>query len=267
LDYLSGHSDAKNLHPKIRHDPHHSFRHLISFGGKSLQPHVWAFFFMGWMSKDGKPIRLNGSFHVSTTILKFVVASAAKVELGALYHNCQRRIIFCLTLTNMGHPQPKTPIHCNNAMVVSIKSNTIKCQRSCSMEIQFFWIGDKFAQEMYTLNWHPGQENLANYQSTHHVGLHHVAVRPWYLHMKNSPWVLPRTERPRALKGCVGTLKDGYVCKVALPWAPRIQHASHVTRNTCHLAQVPRIPTWSDLTRSLAGLGRRALLPFSLLLV
>ena len=67
----------------------------------------------------------------------------------------------------------------------------------------------------------------------------------------------------------VGTLKDGYVRKVPLPRAPRIQHASHAshTRDTCYLEQVPRIPTWSDLTRSLAGLGRHILRPFSLSLV
>jgi hypothetical protein len=38
-------------------------------------------FFMGWMPTDGAPIKLNGAFHVSTTILRFVVASAAKAEL------------------------------------------------------------------------------------------------------------------------------------------------------------------------------------------
>jgi hypothetical protein len=53
-----------------------------------------AHFFMGWMPKDGKSIRINGAFRVSTTILRFVVASAAKTELGALYHNCQTGIIF-----------------------------------------------------------------------------------------------------------------------------------------------------------------------------
>jgi hypothetical protein len=51
-------------------------------------------FFMGWMPQDGEPIRLNGAFHVSTTILHFVVASTAEAELGALYHNCQTGIIF-----------------------------------------------------------------------------------------------------------------------------------------------------------------------------
>ncbi len=106
-------------------------------------------------------------------------------------------------------------------------------------------MGDKVAQEMYALKWHPGQENLADCQSKHHIGSHHAAVRPWYLHLENSPQVLPRVERPSTLKGCVGTLKDGYVHKVPLPRAPRIQHASHtshVIHDTPYLAQVPRIP-------------------------
>jgi hypothetical protein len=51
-------------------------------------------FFMGWMPKNGEPIQLNGAFHVSMTIMRFVVASVAEAELGALYHNCQTEIIF-----------------------------------------------------------------------------------------------------------------------------------------------------------------------------
>jgi hypothetical protein len=74
---------------------------------------------------------------------------------------------------------------------------------------------------MYNLSWHPGQENLADYQSK--------AVRPWYLHMENSPQILPLAASPSALKECVGTLKDGYIPKVPLPWAPQIQQASHTS--------------------------------------
>ncbi len=51
-------------------------------------------FFMGWMPKNGGPIQLNGAFYVNTTILCFVMASAAEAELGALFHNCQDGIIF-----------------------------------------------------------------------------------------------------------------------------------------------------------------------------
>jgi hypothetical protein len=268
LNYLAGHLEAKirfrasdmivNIHSNASY-----------LSEAKARSRACGHFFLGWMPRDGEPIRLNGAFHVSTTILQFVVASAAEVELGALYHNCQMGIIFWLTLSDMSHPQPQTPVHCDNANAVGIANNTIKRQRSRSMEMRFFWIGDKVAQEMYNLQWHPGQENLADYQSKHHMGSHHAFVWPWNSDMANSPPVLPRAETPSALKGCVGTLKDGYIRKVPLLRAPRIQSASHVcdTRDTCYLEQVPRIPTWSDLVRSLAGLGRSTLRPLSLLLV
>jgi len=172
---------------------------------------------MGSMPKEGLPIALNGAFHVNTQIMKFVVASAAEAELGALFRNCQDGIMFRTTLNNLGHPQPRTPVHCDNATAVGIASNTVKRQRARAMEMRFMWVGDKIAQEMYELIWQPGQENLADYQSKHHVGAHHVNVRPYYLHMENSPRFLARAERPSTLKGCVGTLKDGYIRRVPLP--------------------------------------------------
>ncbi len=226
--------------------------------------------FMGWMPKDGNPIWLNRAFHVSTTIIRFVVASAAKAKLGALCHNCQTRILFWLTLVKTGHPQPRTPIHWDNATAVGIANNTIKQQQLRSIKMRFFWVGHKIAQEMYALQWHPGQGNLANYQSKHHVGSCHATVIPWYLHMENSLRVLPRAQRPSTLKGCVGILKDRYICKVPLLWAPQVQRTSHVTSNvtaidgTCYLVMIPPIPTWSDLVRSLPGFSRSMLLPFSL---
>jgi hypothetical protein len=131
---------------------------------------------------------------------------------------------------------------------------------------EIFWVGDKVAQDMYALSWHPGQENLADYQSKHHIGSHHVAVRPWYLHTENSPRVLPWAVRLSTLKGCVGTLQNGYIRNVPLPRViPRIHSTSHVTGhgadpNTCY-SQVPWVPMWSNLGRLLQGLGRRRLLP------
>jgi hypothetical protein len=139
--------------------------------------------------------------------------------------------------------------------------------------MSFFWIGDKVAQDMYQVAWHPGQENLADYQNKHHMGSHHVAVRPWYLHTENSPRYLPKAERPSTLKGCVGTLKDGYICKIPLPRVPHVQSRSPVAcavtiMNPTHTGYLPvsRIPTRSDLLGSLTGLGRcieRYIRPFS----
>jgi hypothetical protein len=152
-----------------------------------------------------------------------VAASAAEAELGALFLNCQEGMIFRHTLEDLGH---LGPVHCDNATAIRITNNTIKQQRSRAMEMRYFWVGDKVAQDRYSLNWHPGQENLADYQSKHHPGAHHTAVRPYYLHEENSPLELPRTQRPSTLKGCVGTLQDGYICNVPLPRVvPRVQSA------------------------------------------
>jgi hypothetical protein len=66
----------------------------------------------------------------------------------------------------------------------------------------------------------------------------------------------------------VGTLDDGYLRKVPLPRAPRIQSPGHVTcatgverdkSDTCYL-QIPRFPTWSDLVGSHAGFARSTML-------
>ncbi len=146
---------------------------------------------MGWLPVNYEPMRINGTFHVSTNVIRFVIAFTAKAELGMLFHNCQTGITFRSTLKDMGHVQPKTPVHCNNATAVGIANSTVKRQRSHLMEMRFFWISDKCAQEMYALHWHPGQENLADYQSKHHTGTHHTVVRPWYLHESNSPCLLP----------------------------------------------------------------------------
>ncbi len=69
----------------------------------------------------------------------------------------------------------------------------------------------------------------------------------------------------------VGTLKDGYIRKVPLPRIPRIQSPSALVANvatatsnshdTCYV-QVPRVPTWSDILRSLSGLGQISHRPF-----
>jgi hypothetical protein len=182
---------------------------------------VCGHFFMGKVPINGKPIKLNGAFHTLCALLRFVVASAAEAELGAIFLNCQEGMNFKLTLEDLRHKQPKIPVHCDNATAVGIANNTIKRQRSREMEMRYFWTCEKDAQNVYSFQWHHGMENLANYQSKHHPGAHHTTVvRPYYLHEKNSPWELPRANRPSTLKGCVGTLKDGYVLNVPLPLVP-----------------------------------------------
>ncbi len=73
----------------------------------------------------------------------------------------------------------------------------------------------------------------------------------------------------RWLLGDVGTLNDEYIRKVPLPCAPLIQSTrlvtcnatvTHDTGDTCYLEQVPRIPMWHNLPRSIARICRTMIL-------
>ena len=116
-----------------------------------------------------------------------------------------------LTLREPGHPQPTTPIHCINATEACIANGTVKRQRSRSMEMQYFYIGDIIKHKEIEVNWRHGQENLRDCASKHHDKKHHQQVRPIYLHEANSPPMLPRATKPSVLRGCVGTIPGGYV--------------------------------------------------------
>ena len=83
---------------------------------------------MGWKPDPKKPIKLNGAFLTLCAILRFVVASAAEAELETILLNCKQATIFRLTLEEMGHPQPHTPIHCDNSTAVGIANNTVQRQ-------------------------------------------------------------------------------------------------------------------------------------------
>ncbi len=127
-------------------------------------------FFMRWKADPTKPIKLNGAYFTLCAILRFVVASTAEAKLGALYLNCKQATIFRLTLKEMGHPQPPTPIHCDNPTAVGIANNTVKQQRSRSMEMRFFWVADAVEQGKFDIKYYLGKENLGDCQSNHHIG-------------------------------------------------------------------------------------------------
>ena len=194
------------------------------------------FYFLGSKPHNGKPIQLNGAIHVNASVCKFVVALAAEAELGALFYNCQDGKPLRLALEELGHPQPSTPIHCDNETAVTIANNTVKKQHSRAMEMRFFWVTNQVELGNFTVTWHPSKENLADYFTKHFEARHHQDVRPWYLTSAHSPTVLPCALALRTLKGCIGTLPHGYMRSTPLP---RLQTDCRRGRSMS-TAQIPR---------------------------
>ena len=216
LDYLATHKNAT-----VRYVASDMVLNIHSDASYLSEPRAQSrlggTYFMGSLPKDGKPIQINGPIQIHASICKFVVTSAAEAELGALFYNIQEGTILRLALEELGHPQPPTPVHCDNITAVGIANDTVKKQRSRAMEMRFFRVTDQVALGNFNVTWHPGQENLADYFTKHFEAKHHQTVRPWYLLMHNSPRILPRALAPTALKGCVGTRPHGYAKSVPLP--------------------------------------------------
>ena len=83
-------------------------------------------FFLGSLPQENQPINFNGAIAVLCTVLKFVAASAVEAELGALFLDAKEAKVMRLTIEELGHPQPPTPIHCDNSKTVGIVKNTVK---------------------------------------------------------------------------------------------------------------------------------------------
>jgi len=157
LDYLATHPDAA-----VRFHATDMVMNIYSDTSYLSEPksrsRACGHFFLGWLPVDGQLIRLNGVFHMLCSILCFIVASAAEAKLGALFLNCQEGMIFRLILEDLGYPQPKTPVHYDNATAVGIVNNTIKRKCSRAMEMRYFWTSKKEAQDVYSFKWYPGQD-------------------------------------------------------------------------------------------------------------
>jgi len=168
------------------------------------------------------------------TILKLVAASAAEAELGALFLNAQEAKVFRLVLAKLEHPQPPTPIHIDNTTTVGIVNNTIKRQQSRSMEMRYFWLLDGEMQQYFKFYYQPGLENLGDYPSKHHTADIHQHEKPYYVHMDNSPTLLPRAMKPSTRRGCVEILGDPYSKKSPLPSIGTSPHMAASPKDTSY---------------------------------
>ncbi len=156
LNYLATHSDATVwFHTSDMILIIHSDASYLSAANAHSQ--AWWHFFMGWKPNPTQPIKLNGAFFTLCAILRFVVASAAEAELGALFLNCKQATIFWLTLEAMGHPQPPTPINCNNSTAVGIANNTVKHQCSRSMKMRFILVADAVKAGKFDIQYYPSR--------------------------------------------------------------------------------------------------------------
>jgi hypothetical protein len=128
-------------------------------------------------SKDSKNPSNNGTVHTVSKILKTVMSSAVKAELGALYINAREAAPMHQLLKEMGHKQPKNPIKTNNSTAFGVLNNNIQPQRTKAMDMCFHWLCCRESQNQFKYYWWPVTNNQANYYTKHHCAAHHIEKR------------------------------------------------------------------------------------------
>ena len=95
------------------------------------------------------------------------MASAEEAELGALFLNCQEAVPIRITLEEMGHSQPPTPVQVDNSTALGIATGNIKQRKSKAMDMRFYWIRDRKNQKKFNIYWKPSSTNKGDYFTKH----------------------------------------------------------------------------------------------------
>jgi hypothetical protein len=123
LDYLATHPDAT-----IRYHASDMILHIHSDASylsvSNARSCLGGLFFCG--DKPPQEDNLNGSILNVASVIKNVVASAAESEVGACFQNSQSGAPLRITLAELGHIQPPTPLRTDNSTAFGILNETSK---------------------------------------------------------------------------------------------------------------------------------------------
>jgi hypothetical protein len=146
LDYLATHPDAT-----IRYHASDMILHIHSDASylsvSNSRSRLGGLLFLG--NTPPAQETLNGSILNVAAVIKNVVASAAESVVGACFHNAQSGAPLRVTLTELGHTQPPTPLRTDNSTANGIVNETIKQKRSKAMDMRYHWLTDRVRQKQF----------------------------------------------------------------------------------------------------------------------
>jgi hypothetical protein len=130
-----------------------------------------------FLSENDPFPHFNGAVLSIAQIIKFVMASAAKSELAALFITAREMIPHRQTLIDMGWPQPKSPIQTDNSTAAGVTNTTIVPRRSKMMDMRLWWLRCRSSQDQFRYYWDAGSTKWTDYNTKHHPDTYHDAHR------------------------------------------------------------------------------------------
>ena len=90
------------------------------------------------------------------------------------------------------------------------------------MEMKYFWLIDKEADDEFKFHYLPGQENLGDHHTKVFNAKDTNRVRPFYVHEKQSPHTLVRLLISSLWRGCLGNISSPCIRRKPLTMLPRV---------------------------------------------
>jgi hypothetical protein len=146
------------------------------------------------------PTKENGMLHAISSIIDVVCASAGEAEYGSAYINAQCGVGLRHILIALGHPQPPTPILCDNEFAIGLATDTIKQRKSKSIDLRFHWIRDRIRQGQFTIHHLPGDQiNISRLLHQNTVGCQTSGIDASFgsnpHHQPSTQWLAMRGRR------------------------------------------------------------------------
>jgi hypothetical protein len=137
LDYRATHPDATIRYHTSDMKLHiHSDASYLSVS--NARSRLGGLFFCG--EKPPEEDTLNVLILNVASVIKNVITSEAESEVGACFQNAQSGAPLRVTLAELGHIQPPTPLRTDNSTAFGILNETIKQKRSKAMDMRYHWL-------------------------------------------------------------------------------------------------------------------------------
>ena len=141
LNYAATHPDAIICYSKSDIILHVSSDGSYVSETKS-RSRVEGMFYLSSSPPDKQPQNIphpfNAPIHVVAKILKMITSSAMETEVAATFYNCKEALPFRVTLEELDHHQPPTPVEVDNEAAIGFLLDTMKMKYSKAIDMRFY---------------------------------------------------------------------------------------------------------------------------------
>ena len=106
---------------------------------------------------------VNHPISAHSTKIPVVCSFVAESEYAGVFAAARIATDERAILENFGHPQPPTPLYCDNECAVGIANSSVTQKMSKSLDMRLHWVRDRVKQGQFVVQHLPGLQNIADF--------------------------------------------------------------------------------------------------------